>query len=329
MSTKFYVGQKDYIAKLNEIDDLLQGVQGEPGQGVPVGGTTGQVLSKAGEADYATAWIAPPSGREILTASLTYYVRKDGSDGNTGLTDTAGGAFLTIQKAANMVMAVDFGGNPDLTAKIYIADGTYEESLTLYGLTSYSGNGVEIIGNLASPNNVVIYPQANVYWGISVRGALASWYVQGFHLNASRIPNYGAAIQSIYGGLLQLGVHNLTLWSGIYGYMAAYPGSMLTPAEYANVTITGACRSVAACDFGAYFNMQVGTLTLVNVVASTFISVYGGGRCTFYYVSKVGSATGKRFYVEVTGWLETYGGAQATFVPGSIAGTLESGAAYS
>ena len=38
------------------------GRDGDAGQGVPVGGTDGQLLSKSGVVDYATAWIDPPSG---------------------------------------------------------------------------------------------------------------------------------------------------------------------------------------------------------------------------------------------------------------------------
>lgn len=39
-----------------------QGPAGTNGQGVPTGGTTGQILAKSSNADFATQWIAPPSG---------------------------------------------------------------------------------------------------------------------------------------------------------------------------------------------------------------------------------------------------------------------------
>ena len=38
------------------------GADGAPGQGVPVGGTTGQLLAKSSNADYATTWVDAPTG---------------------------------------------------------------------------------------------------------------------------------------------------------------------------------------------------------------------------------------------------------------------------
>ena len=38
------------------------GPDGEPGPGVPTGGTTGQVLAKASDADHDTHWVSAPTG---------------------------------------------------------------------------------------------------------------------------------------------------------------------------------------------------------------------------------------------------------------------------
>ncbi len=57
----------------------------------------------------------PVSGgpREMLAANRTYYVRTDGSNSNNGLANTAGGAFLTIQKAIDTVSGLDLGAYND------------------------------------------------------------------------------------------------------------------------------------------------------------------------------------------------------------------------
>ena len=67
-------------------------------------------------------------GREILAANRTYFVRTDGNDNNDGLTNTAGGAFLTIQKAIDVVASLDCS---IYFPTIQIADGDYSNQSTI------------------------------------------------------------------------------------------------------------------------------------------------------------------------------------------------------
>ncbi|MEQ8282904.1 MAG: DUF2793 domain-containing protein [Parvibaculum sp.] len=76
--------------------------------------------------DPATARVAFPAGtpcREPLTASRTYCVRTDGDDANDGLVNDAGGAFLTIQHALDVIYGtLDLAG---FNVTIQLAAATY------------------------------------------------------------------------------------------------------------------------------------------------------------------------------------------------------------
>lgn len=52
-------------------DQGIQGVQGNPGQGVPVGGTTGQVLAKIDATNYNTQWTTPAGGGASVSIADT------------------------------------------------------------------------------------------------------------------------------------------------------------------------------------------------------------------------------------------------------------------
>lgn len=98
-----------------------------------------------------------------LTADRTYYVRPDGSDTNTGLTNTAAGAFKTIQKAVDAAYALDCG---KYKVTIQLAAGTYTAGAKIIGRlrNAYDTNRrpFQIIGDIVTPANVaIVIPSAN------------------------------------------------------------------------------------------------------------------------------------------------------------------------
>lgn len=70
------------------------GADGQDGQGVPAGGTTGQILAKSSDADYATHWTSPQSGDGWIYARLT-------SDFSTALTAAVDVIGLGFMPSAN------------------------------------------------------------------------------------------------------------------------------------------------------------------------------------------------------------------------------------
>jgi hypothetical protein len=91
--------------------------------------------------------------REKLAANRTYYVRPDGNNANDGLANTAGGAFLTIQKAYdNIVDSLDVAG---YLVYIMVADGTYAAGVDI--TKAWFGSGTVLIrGNQTTPANVTV-----------------------------------------------------------------------------------------------------------------------------------------------------------------------------
>ena len=90
--------------------------------------------------------------REQLAANRTYYVRTDGSDGNNGLANSSGGAFLTIQKAIDTVAALDLS---IYNVTIQVADGTYGGAVVVSAPWVGSGT-VTLQGNTSTPANALL-----------------------------------------------------------------------------------------------------------------------------------------------------------------------------
>jgi len=75
-------------------------------------------------------------------SAATYYVRTNGNDANAGTSDTAGGAWLTVGKAASTVAAGD---------TVYIRAGTYSEEVVLT-TSGTAANPIRWIGERSGTN---------------------------------------------------------------------------------------------------------------------------------------------------------------------------------
>lgn len=62
---------EDSVGPTIDIDTTADGRDGAPGQGVPNGGTTGQVLSKIDGTDYNTQWTTSTSSGTVTSVSVT------------------------------------------------------------------------------------------------------------------------------------------------------------------------------------------------------------------------------------------------------------------
>jgi len=129
--------------------------------------------------------------REVLTAARTYYVRADGSDSNTGLVNSSGGAFLTIQKALNTVASIDMS---TFQVTVSVQTGTYTGAIAF---TNYLGTIPPILqGNTSTPTNVVINVTGND--AITADGS-PLWVLQGFQVKTT---TSGVVIHAKNGGKL-------------------------------------------------------------------------------------------------------------------------------
>lgn len=284
-------------ATLAGTGDVVGPASSVDGHAVLFSGTTGKLI-KSGS-------YLP---REVLTANRTYYVRTDGSDSNTGLVDSAGGAFLTIQKAVDVVAALDIS---IYNVTIQVRTGTYTGAVSVVGPWIGSGT-VSLTGDTTTPANVVISTTSASCITLSTGARLT---LGGFKLQTTTsglgLTVSGSSTLSIT-GLMQYGAcptgHMTTSFGGVINIAAAYTINGNAPRHYL-ITDLGIIR----CDSV--------TITLTGTPAFSAMFALASragifqGNPTFS-----GAATGKRYQADNGGLLETYGGG-INYFPGNVAGT--------
>ena len=250
-------------------------------------------------------------GRELLTGNRIYYVRTDGSDSNDGLADTAGGAFLTIQKAIDTVLTIDLGGH---AVTIQVGAGTYAAGVNLS--TAFVGGNVTLVGDTTTPSNVVISPSSGNCIAVTNKASLT---IGGFKLVASA----GYGIYAASNAVVSI-ANKMDFGACANNHMGAFAAIINVNTDYA---ISGeAAVHAYAADQGT-INDYYRTVTLTGTpnFSTAFAQVERLADVLMFGNTFSGSATGTRYSVSYNAVLFT-GGAT---LPGDVAGGTAAGGQYS
>jgi hypothetical protein len=273
-----------------------------------------------------------------VTGDITYYVRTDGSDSNTGLANTAGGAFLTIQKAVDTVQALDFGFHPTAQVTIQVANGTYDTQaqLMLGPIRSFEGKiaddrgtlgtklhqAVEIRGDPTTPTNVVITNTADVAnSNITIGVTGANWRLNGVQVVARG--SAGTGLMLNWGSRLYLGTCAFHSVVNNCHHIVAQSGSQVGWLYESDLTITGSARRFIFCQGGSV-DMQGDAVTITGTptFSASFIYVGFGGFVVWAPVSITGDITGRPYLVDFDSVLDLLGPAVASLPTGTLAGQI-------
>ncbi len=259
--------------------------------------------------------------RERLTANRTYYVRTDGNDSNTGLIDSAAGAFKTIQKAVDTIAnTLDIAG---YTVTVQVRDGTYTGAVNLKNVVGFAIAGNLVIqGNSGTPANVIISTTSADCF--NANGLNVTWDIKDMKLQTTTS-----------GCCLNAAVSSVIRFSNIvFGATANYHinaengGSIVCIGNY---SISDNAFIHMMSNGNGYLQIAGVTVTFLASVAfsyfaySTFMGFLNAYPITFSLGAY--SVTGTRYYASVNSAIQTNGGG-ANYFPGDAPGGTAAGGQY-
>jgi len=270
-------------------------------------------------------------GRTILAADTTYYVRTDGNDANTGLTDSSGGAFLTIQKAVDVIAhTVDTAG---YQVTIQIKDGSYAAGAILKPTV---GSLIPIIqGNAVTPANVhvnIVAASTSAFVCGRLQGSApfnipgdkaAQWILKNFKITCTQISLWVNGVgNAIYHSGLDFGVATLAHINSASGATVYATG---------NYTISGTSSNHITASQGGRVHHATLTVTFTaNMVVNQFILLSSGSYAMMpaqTYTLGAFTVTGQRYNAAQLSLISGTG-AGASYFPGSTGGAVATGALY-
>jgi len=276
--------------------------------------TSGKKLTLTSTGDFNLTIPASTGLREKLSANRTYYVRTDGSDSNTGLVDSAAGAFLTIQKAVDTIAnTLDIAG---YTVTIQVRDGTYTGAVTLKNVVGFAAAGNLVIqGNSGTPANVVVsVTNADCF---AADGISSVWDIKDMKLTT--VTGYYACLYAVNGAAIRFGNINFGSCSNVQIYTRNGRIQCLS-----NYTISGGSNYHWLANNNGFLFIQGFTITLTGTPAFTYFAVAQQvGMALVNNNTYSGSATGSRYLADTNGVIKS-----GATLPGDVDGSTATGGQY-
>lgn len=162
----------------NEIIISSVGAQGPQGEGVPQGGTTGQVLAKQSNADFDTEWVTPSSSGEANTASNLgtgegVFSSKSGVD--LRFKSLIAGTNVSLSSTGNDITINSIGGSGEINTASNLGTGEsvfkQKTGVNLEFKSLTAGAGIALTGNA---NDVQIASTITQYTDSQAKAAAVS-----------------------------------------------------------------------------------------------------------------------------------------------------------
>jgi hypothetical protein len=268
---------------------------------------------------WASLFAAAPSTsiREKLTATRNYYVRTDGSDSNTGLANTSGGAFLTIQKAVDVVMKTIDLNNFDVA--INVAAGTYTGAVLVDG--PWVGSGTVYLIGASITTTIISTTSANAIH-VTRGGRLFPYDLK------VQTTTGGAGIVADLGGTLNCNAMNFgacagsQIEAGTLGYIQLSASYKISGNAVSHFHASGEGANITCAAITAQF--------LSNVTYTSYFAGTNRGSVEASGLTidlNTFTVTGKKFVCHYNGTIVCSTQA-VNYFPGSTVGTLDNGGVY-
>ena len=258
-------------------------------------------------------WRMPIESQRVLTGDIDLYVRADGNDANDGFANSASRAFRTIQYAVDQAQKRFISAG--FKIRINVGNGVF----SAFSLTGSSGSLIEVVGNTATPSACAITGTAGKAVIFAGRGS--SLTVRGFKLSDGLHLLQAQDRSSITASSIEFGTCSQYQVVASANSIINFDGPCAVSGNAASFLVATTGGSISAA--GQSFNFT----TTVNYSTCT---VWANGAkiimqsATFINAVNVG---GTRYLVDIVGSIYTAGGG-ANFIPGTIAGTVNSGGVY-